>query len=302
MGNFRKTSQIYLHSFLWGLAIAPIIIGGQAVAQFNFNPVGSGRTACQPPILSRLDRHSVVAGETIESIAQRYNLLPETLIRLNPSLTQGSVTPGTEILIPPFNGIRVQVPTGATWQDLANAYGIRPDVLFELNGCSKTPDVVFIPGVNWTSENRQNSNTYTGFTGYPLPNVAPIGLAYGWQTHPSTQQQMFHSGIDLQADPETPVLAVEAGTVVFVGQQGNYGNLVVVNHAGGGQTRYGQLSRANVQMGQQVNTGDRLGTVGNSGRPDIDSPHLHFEVRYQTPSGWIAQDPEIHLKPQTSFK
>ncbi|MEA5508174.1 M23 family metallopeptidase [Crocosphaera sp. UHCC 0190] len=250
---------------------------------------------CQTPALSRLQRHTVAPGETIESIAQTYNLLPQTLIQFNSSLQGGTVTVGQSLSIPPFNGIRVTVPNGATWNDLAKAYGIRADVLFEINGCVKTPKVVFIPGVNWESGTNVRPNNYTGLRGYPLPAVAPVGLSYGWHTDPTTGQNFFHGGVDLLAEVGTPVLAADAGTVVFVAQEGNYGFLVIVDHGNGRQTRYAHLSRFAAKMGQSVQVGDVLGYVGATGRPDILNSHLHFEVRYKFPVGWVAQDPMTHL-------
>ena len=53
---------------------------------------------------------------------------------------------------------------------------------------------------------------------------------------------------------------------------------------------------ANVKVGQVINPGEVIGLVGTTGQPDIIEPHLHFEVRYKLPVGWVAQDPEIHLK------
>ena len=250
---------------------------------------------CPAPILSRLERHRVASGETLASIAQAYNLLPETLIRLNPSLKGGSVRVGQEILIPPFNGIRVEVPKGATWNDLATAYGVRADVLFEINGCVKTPKIVFIPGVNWQIGEEIRQDNYTGLRGYPLPSRAKVGLAYGWHTNQATGQSFFHGGIDLLAEPGTPVLAADGGQVVFAAQEGTYGFLVVVDHGNGRQTRYGHLSRFQAKMGQSVRAGDVVGYVGSTGRPDIGESHLHFEVRYKFPVGWIAQDPATHL-------
>jgi murein DD-endopeptidase MepM/ murein hydrolase activator NlpD len=244
--------------------------------------------------LSRLQRHRAQAGETLDRIAQRYNLLPNTLISLNPSLKNGKVSVGSEILIPPFNGIRLEAPKGATWQDLSKAYGVRADLLFELNGCQIAPRTVFIPGVNWQGTRPPRDN-YTGLAGYPLPTKAAIALGYGWQPQPSGQGSFFHSGIDLLAAPDTPVLAADRGTVVYVGQEGTYGFLVVVDHGNNRQTRYAHLSRFNIKMGQMVNTGDILGFVGTTGKPDVNQPHLHFEVRYRLPVGWVAQDPLLHL-------
>ena len=240
-------------------------------------------SSCPLPALSRLTRHKVATDETVDSIAKRYNLIPSTLTNLNPALKEGSMPVGREILIPPFNGIRVQAPAGSRWQDLAAAYGIGADVLYEVNGCQAKPRQVFIPGVNWTAQGRRSAQTYSGFAGYPLPSVAPVGLRYGWNQNSSNGQSRFHSGVDLLADVGTPVLSVDTGTVAFVGQQGNYGNLVVVNHQGGRQTRYAHLKEVNVRIGQEVKTEDTLGTVGSTGSPDIDKPHLHFEVRYNSP-------------------
>lgn len=147
-------------------------------------------------------------------------------------------------------------------------------------------------------ERPQPQDTYTGFNAYPLPAVAPVLLDYGWYQEPKTDETRFHSGIDLQAEVGTPVLSVDVGTVAFAGEQGSYGNLVVVNHQGGRQTRYAHLQDVFVRAGQKVKPQDKLGTVGSTGRPDISKPHLHFELRYSSPQGWVAQDPKPNLQVQ----
>ena len=271
------------------------VLSGEVFRLSNTNKPSS---ACQQPVLNRLQSHQVVPGETLANIAQQYNLQPSTLINLN-SLRGNSVAVGTQILIPPFNGIRVQVPNGASWTDLASAYGVRADVLFEINGCQAPTEYAFIPGVHWQSNQdspKPQVDNYSGLATYPLPQSASVGLAYGWYTHPVTQEQKFHSGIDLLVTPGTNVFAAESGTVVFVGPQGDYGTLVVINHSGGRQTRYAHLASTTVQPGQTIQAGEILGTVGASGKPDIEQSHLHFEVRQNFPIGWVAQDPQIHLK------
>ncbi|MER3476760.1 MAG: peptidase, partial [Leptolyngbya sp. ERB_1_2] len=67
---------------------------------------------CPAPALSRLSRHTVKSGETLESIASRYNLIPATVMGLNPNVRSGKATVGQQLLIPPYNGIRVEVPAG----------------------------------------------------------------------------------------------------------------------------------------------------------------------------------------------
>lgn len=260
---------------------------------------------CPKPALSRVTRHTVKAGETLEAIAQQYNLIPATLMGFNASVRNGKVTPGSELLIPPYNGIRVEVPAGQTWKDLAAIYRVRPDVLFEVNGCQSPAKVAFVPGVNWSPNsapsgqtakpNTPPSNNF-GLIGYPLPNKGSVVLAYGWRLQPALKQVAFHSGIDLAAPIGSKVLAAGDGTVAFADDQGSYGKLIVINHAGGRQTRYAQLGAIAVKVGQTIKRGTTLGTVGKTGQPSSPAPHLHFEIRSNSNLGWVADDPEPYLQ------
>lgn len=242
--------------------------------------------------------HVVKAGETIDSIAAQYQLVPATLISVNNQLSSGQVTPGQTILIPPFNGRFVSAPAGATWRDLASAYGLRADILFEINGCTEKPSRAFIPGISWGGNAPSNVDNYTGLAQWPIQPTPKIGLDYGWQNQAAGQDAFFHSGVDLLAPLDTPVMAAAAGEVILVSQEGAYGFLVVIDHGNGRQTRYAHLSRFAVDPGEKVPAGTVIGYVGSTGRPDIASSHLHFEVRVQSPVGWAAQDPKLHLPRQ----
>ncbi|NJN86450.1 MAG: M23 family metallopeptidase [Leptolyngbyaceae cyanobacterium SL_7_1] len=274
-------------------------LGQPTTSTTNAAPAPTKQTGdlCPQPALSRLTRHRVAAGETVITIAQQYSLIPATLMGLNPNLREGNVPVGTEVLVPPYNGIRVEVPSGSSWRDIAAAYGVRADALYEINGCQDNPRVVFIPGINWSPNQPTTglpSQSSAVFTGYPLPATASVLTAYGWQASTATTELVFHSGVDLAAERGTPVLAVGGGTVAFVGEQGAYGNLIVINHAEGLQTRYAQLDGMMVEVGQRVNAGDRIGTVGSTGV--ANAPHLHFEVRSNSNLGWVAQDPVDYVR------
>ncbi|MBF2063827.1 MAG: M23 family metallopeptidase [Calothrix sp. C42_A2020_038] len=254
---------------------------------------------CPLPALSRFSRHTVSSGETLESIAQVYNLTPKTILTMNPGL-QSPIKAGNQILIPPYNGIIVEVPPSMTWRDIAKQYKIRADVLFEINGCQKNPRLVFVPqskrpDITRTQPPSPNS-TPSRFAGYPLASTGKVVLSYGWQTNTKTGEVFFHSGIDLLAPLGTSVLAIGEGTVAFAGEQGTYGNLVIINHGQGIQTRYAQLETIKVAVGQQVQQGEILGTVGATGKPTSPQPHLHFEVRTSSDLGWVAKNPQDYLK------
>lgn len=249
---------------------------------------------CPSPALSRVSRHTVKAGESLESIATRYNLIPTTIMGMNAAVRSGKVTPGQQLLIPPYNGVRVEVPAGQSLKDLAVRYRVRPDVLYEVNGCQRSPKVVFVPGVNW-SPVEGSPPTLTGvssvLSGSPLTGAMAVALGYGWYLPNGQDRPVFHSGIDLLAKVGTPVQAIGDGTVAFAGNQGAYGNLVVINHQQGYQTRYAQLATIRVKVGQTVKRGTTIGTVGQTGAPTTPQPHLHFEVRSNSKLGWVAEDP-----------
>ncbi|RCJ30892.1 peptidase [Nostoc minutum NIES-26] len=271
----------------------------------NLKNANAAVPGCPTPALSRFQRHKVARGETLESIAQRYNLIPATIINMNPGLRNDTVPVGSELQIPPYNGIVVEVPRGQTWRQVAAQFKVRADTLFEVNGCQQDPRIVFVPWVDG-SPNRavsaspapanQEASSRVSISGYPLPQATTVALPYGWQINPINGEVFFHSGVDLLAAVGTSVEAIASGTVVFANDQGSYGKLVIVNHSGGLQSRYAQLDSIKVTVGQQINKGDVLGTVGTTGQPTSKQPHLHFEMRASSDLGWVAKDPKGYLK------
>ncbi|MFF3014921.1 peptidoglycan DD-metalloendopeptidase family protein [Streptomyces sp. NPDC057939] len=87
----------------------------------------------------------------------------------------------------------------------------------------------------------------------------------------------FHTGVDFGCPAGTPVAAVGPGTVVAAGDQGAYGNCVILRMEDGRFTLYAHLSRVDVKPGQSVSGGLRLGLSGATG--NVTGPHLHFETR-----------------------
>jgi murein DD-endopeptidase MepM/ murein hydrolase activator NlpD len=256
---------------------------------------------CPTPALARFQRHKAARGETVESIAASYNLTPETIIDMNPGIRKGTVAVGSEILIPPYNGIVIEVSGKQSWRQIAEKYKVRADALFELNGCQPPSKLAFIPVSDSSTRAAalasptNTDNKLIQISGYPLKEVAKVALPYGWQINRTTGEVFFHSGVDLLAAVGTGVIAIAPGTVAFAGEQGSYGKLVVINHGGGLQSRYAQLEDIKVSVGQQIQQGDQLGGVGTTGQPTSSQPHLHFEIRASSSLGWVAKDPKVYL-------
>jgi murein DD-endopeptidase MepM/ murein hydrolase activator NlpD len=117
-----------------------------------------------------------------------------------------------------------------------------------------------------------------------LASTPSIWPARGWVTSdfgtridPYTAERKMHQGLDIATPVGQPVYAPSDGTVVFVGTEGGYGKVLVVDHGYGVKTRYGHLSEILVHLGDRVGRGDKVALVGNTGRST--GPHLHYEVR-----------------------
>lgn len=97
--------------------------------------------------------------------------------------------------------------------------------------------------------------------------------------HPVLNKWRAHKGVDYAAPIGTKVKVTCDGTVAFVGKQGGYGNVVMVNHQGRYTTVYGHLSRfaGGIRSGQHVTQGQIIGYVGMTGL--ATGPHLHYEFR-----------------------
>ena len=129
------------------------------------------------------------------------------------------------------------------------------------------------------------------------PSIWPthgwLSSSMGNRADPFTGEKDFHPGLDISADKGDPVYASADGTVVNASAAGNYGNLVVLDHGYGLETRYGHLSAFKVKLGQTVKRGDLLGLVGSTGR--ATSSHLHYEVRA---NGRILNPLQLLLNPR----
>lgn len=89
-------------------------------------------------------------------------------------------------------------------------------------------------------------------------------------------QIQFHKGLDIAVAYGSDVRCTAAGTVIWAGPKGGYGNCVIVSHGNGLATLYGHLSQVLVEVNDNVKVGQVIARSGNTGRST--GPHLHYEV------------------------
>ncbi len=112
---------------------------------------------------------------------------------------------------------------------------------------------------------------------WPAPKYTRISDDYGMRTHPTLGVQMMHNGVDMAAPSGSPILAAADGTVIAASYSGSMGNYIMIDHGSDIITIYMHASSLGVSVGQEVSAGDRIGSVGSTGRST--GPHLHFGVR-----------------------
>ena len=94
--------------------------------------------------------------------------------------------------------------------------------------------------------------------------------------HPVLNTIRAHKGTDYAAPTGTPIRATSDGRISFAGRKGSFGNLVIVKHSGGFETKYAHLNKfGSFKKGARVRQGDIIGTVGSTG--SATGPHLHYE-------------------------
>lgn len=112
------------------------------------------------------------------------------------------------------------------------------------------------------------------------PSIWPtrgwVSSHFGRRISPFTGRSHHHNGLDIANSPGTPVYAPADGTVVKVGRNGHLGKSLTISHGHGIKTRYGHLSAYDVKVGQKVIRGERIASLGNTGRST--GPHLHYAV------------------------
>lgn len=123
------------------------------------------------------------------------------------------------------------------------------------------------------------------------PCSGHITSHYGLRIDPLTRLEEMHPGLDIANGAGTPVRATAEGIVRIANWRNGYGNIVVVDHPCGFQTRYAHNSRILVRPGQHVRRGQVLAFMGTTGHST--GPHCHYEVwRYSQRKNPIAFLPE----------
>jgi murein DD-endopeptidase MepM/ murein hydrolase activator NlpD len=226
--------------------------------------------------------HVLQPGETLTDVMGRYGLSLESLVGANPDLSSLDRLPaGVELLIPPGEGLVVNLQSEDELGALLLRYGVNPVQVARANDLNSPSDIqpgmlLFLPDVKPSEALERLSKVREMENRYLWPLQGRITSYFG-RRNLGMGTSSFHRGIDVAAPYGSTITAARTGTVSFAGwsTQG-YGYLVKIRHGGGAETWYGHFSKILVRVGQYVRQGEPIGLVGSTGIST--GPHLHFEL------------------------
>ena len=226
----------------------------------------------------------VARGDTLYSISRKYSIPVNDLAVMN------KLTPPFELSV----GQKLRVPNLAEASVARNSKTVTANVVkTEVKGVvaekqTTTKTVAAQPVKKISSDPTKKLPTISARSSskFAWPVRGKILSAYGAKSN-----GLFNDGINISATRGTAVKAAENGVVAYAGNEvKGMGNLVIIQHDGGWMTVYAHMDSMNVRRGHKVSVGQKIGTVGETGK--VDSPQLHFEIR----KGTKAYNPSSYLK------
>lgn len=130
-----------------------------------------------------------------------------------------------------------------------------------------------------------------GKMAWPTPGNYKVTSPYGYRIHPVYGTKKLHTGVDISAPRNAPVVAAQDGTVIMAEYYFGYGKTIMIDHGGGYVTLYGHNNALVASVGQKVTKGQQIAKVGSTGTSTGN--HCHFEVRLKgkiiDPMPWITK-------------
>ena len=280
---------------------------------------GVGRAADMHTIVPsrprfEITQYTVQQGDTVITIAQKYNLQPQSILFSNYAVLRDDphlIIPGQVLDIPPEDGAIHVWTEGEGLNAVAKQYGgVSVDAIIQWPGNHLDPTTLgdlshpniaagtklFVPGgkrpfTSWSAPQIPRTNPAVahlyGEGACSASYNGPVGTEnFIW---PTTEKYISgydynpganHPAIDIGAHMGNPIFAADSGVVVYAGWNNfGYGIVVVIDHGNGWQTLYAHMSALNVGCGSWVDKGATIGFVGVTG--NSSGPHLHFEMMYK---------------------
>ncbi len=238
----------------------------------------------------KTSEYIVQGGDTIGSIAQKFNISSNTVLWENNLSKFSLIKPGQKLSILPTSGISYKVTSGDNLNKIAKKYQADEDKIIEFNKLADASDItvgqiIFVPeGQPYYAPRPATRLASVGQIFNPVHVNVPSGTSMAWPTTARRISQYYnwrHTGLDIDGGFGDPIWAADDGVITKVAWlKYGYGYHIIIDHGGGKSTLYAHFQRinSNMKVGLRVARGDVLGEMGSTGYST--GSHLHFEVRF----------------------
>ncbi len=286
----------------------PITAGISRAAQLHTNIPSRPR--------NDISNYRVQKGDTVFGIAEKFGLNPKTIFAANFALLQDdphNLFAGQELKILPTNGVYWQWLGGISFGAWADYFQVNPEDIInhpanhldaKSIGDAANANIplgmwLVIPGgiyeyhtpgalpLGITRSNPASAQVGgsgscapieggaigTGIFGFPTDRHYLSGFDYSERSN--------HRALDFAGELGDNIYASDGGVIVYAGSNSyGYGLMVMIDHGTGFQSLYAHMSQIFVSCGENVTTGQTIGSIGSTGKSS--GPHLHFEIRTST--------------------
>lgn len=225
----------------------------------------------------------VGAGDTLYSISRKYSVPVNDLAVMNKLTPPFTLSVGQTLRVPNLASAPVRTASAAS----SNAAPAKKDTSAKSSANAATtqpakpqPKISSDPSKKLPTISARSSSKFS----WPVRGtiLSHFGAKSGG---------LFNDGINIGAARGTKVGAAENGVVAYAGNEvKGMGNLIIIQHSDGWMTVYAHMDSMAVRRGARVSVGQKIGTVGSTGK--VDKPQLHFEIR----KGTKAYNPSSYLK------
>jgi len=251
------------------------------------------------------DYHIVKKGETLQTISQQYSLSVDK-IKLFNNMISDRIFVGQKIFLYPHPAKKQEfvtkrripkrgyhlVKTKESIHRIAKMYGLSVFDILDYNNLNTYKlepgrKIMLVAGkikpieVSKPTEKPKIPTTGKPVATYPTTTKPKTKLALPLNGTVTSEFGLRdgrpHKGIDISSDKGDPIHAALKGKVVYSGTQRGYGNVIILEHDDYIMTVYAHNEANLVRLGETVNNGQPIATVGQTGT--ASGPHLHFEYR-----------------------
>ncbi|MFN8052381.1 MAG: LysM peptidoglycan-binding domain-containing M23 family metallopeptidase [Acidimicrobiales bacterium] len=234
--------------------------------------------------------YTVVAGDTLGSIAKRAGTTSAALVAANHLTSANQIRIGQQLTLPGSTAAAAPaaatytVVAGDTLGSIAKRAGTTSAALAAANHLTSANQIRIgqqltlagsAPGATTTGVGKGQTGKGASAARSTVCPVKGATFTYDWG-FPRADGARFHEGIDMMAPAGTPILAAVSGTVTY-GSSATPGTFAVLKGSNGWQYYAAHLSKT--AKGGKVSAGQVIGYVGNTGDAKGGAPHLHLEIR-----------------------